>query len=202
VLKGTVTALKDYGAFVDLGGVEGMVHVSELAFGRVSHPKEVLSVGQRVEVAVLRIEKTADPKHPERIALSIRALAPDPWQEVERRFSVGARVKGTVTRLAPFGAFVELAPGVEGLVHVSELGAERRITHPHNVVKPGDPVEATVLSVDTAKRRMGLSLDLDRAPDASDPEARAYTVDQAPGSGLGSFGERLREALDKKDLRD
>ena len=130
VLPGTVTSLKEYGAFVDLGGIEGMVHISELSFGRVQHPQEVLSIGQQVEVAVLRIEKTDNPKHPEKIALSIRALSPDPWQDAAQQFPVDSRVKGTVTRLQPFGAFVELAPGIEGMVHVSELGADRRVGHP------------------------------------------------------------------------
>jgi small subunit ribosomal protein S1 len=201
VLQGTVTALKDYGAFVDLGGVEGMVHVSEISLGRVSHPKEVLAVGQQIEVAVLRIEKTDHPKHPERIALSLRALARDPWQDAGERFPVGARVKGTVTRLAPFGAFIELAPGIEGLVHLSEMGAHRRISHPHEVVSPGETVEARVASVDTATRCISLSLNIDREPDAADPEARAYRVEQAPASSLGSFGELLRKTLDKKDER-
>jgi small subunit ribosomal protein S1 len=200
VLQGTVTRLQPFGAFVDLGGVEGMIHVSELAFGRVGHPQDVLSVGQPVEVAVLRMEKSTDPKHPDRIALSIRALARDPWQDVEQQFPVGTRVKGTVTRLQPFGAFVELTPGIEGLVHISELGAGRRITHPHEVVNPGDAVEATVLSMDTAKRRISLSLDSSRLAEAAEPEApRSYGVEQAPEPGIGSFGELLRKSLDKKD---
>jgi len=197
VLQGTVTALKDYGAFVDLGGLEGMVHVSELAYGRVTHPQDVLAVGQPVEVAVLRVEKTSDPKHPDRIALSIRALAGDPWQDVDQRFPVGMRVKGAVTRLQPFGAFVELAPGVEGLVHVSELGAGRRVTHPHEVVNPGDQVEATVLSIDVAKRRIGLSLDAARQVDPVELEAHAPATHREPEATIGSLGERLREALSK-----
>ena len=197
VLRGTVTALKDYGAFVDLGGLEGMVHVSELAYGRVTHPQDVLAVGQPVEVAVLRVEKTSDPKHPDRIALSIRALAGDPWQDVDQRFPVGMRVKGAVTRLQPFGAFVELAPGVEGLVHVSELGAGRRVTHPHEVVNPGDQVEATVLSIDVAKRRIGLSLDTARQVDPVELEAHAPAAHRESEETIGSLGERLREALSK-----
>ena len=134
VLQGTVTSLQDYGAFVDLGGLEGMIHISELAFHRVKHPSEILSVGQPLEVTVLRVDKTDNPKRPEKIALSIRALSQDPWNEVAQQFPVGSRVQGHVTRLQPFGAFIELAPGVEGLVHISELGAGKRIGHPQEVL--------------------------------------------------------------------
>jgi small subunit ribosomal protein S1 len=197
VLRGTVTAIKDYGAFVDLGGVEGMVHVSELAYGRVARPQDVLAVGQPVEVAVLRIEKTTNPRQPERVALSIRALARDPWQDVAERFPAGARVRGTVTRLQPFGAFVEIEPGLEGLVHVSELGAGRRISHPHEVVNPGDAVEATVLAVDPTKRRISLSLDASRQADGAPAEAPAPAAQPAGPPAVGSFGELLRETLSK-----
>ena len=137
MLNGTVTSIKDYGAFVDLGGIEGMIHISEMAFHRVGHPSEILSEGQSVEVSVLRIEKTDNPKRPEKIALSIRALSKDPWSDADKQFPVGRRVKGAVTRVQPFGAFVELAPGIEGLVHISELGAGRRVNHPQEVVSPG-----------------------------------------------------------------
>lgn len=197
VLSGTVTALKEYGAFVDLGGLEGMVHISELAYGHVQHPQEVLSIDQRVEVAVLRIEKTDDPKHPEKIALSIRALAPDPWRNAERQFPVGTQCQGTVTRLQPFGAFVELAPGVEGLIHVGELGAGRRVSHPREVVKPGEEVMATVLSVDVARRRIGLSLEAE-GTSASAAEVKDYTESTRQPEGYGTLGERLREAMIKK----
>lgn len=201
VLPGTVTSLKDYGAFVDLGGVEGMIHISELAFGHVKHPQEILSTGQQVEVSVLRIEKTDNPKHPEKIALSIRALAQDPWADVERRFAVGTRVKGKVTRLQTFGAFIELEPGVDGLAHISELGAGRRIGHPQEVVSLGDQVEATVLSLEKDKRRIGLSLDADRLEQAEE-SARADAYRKAPQASeknLGTFGELLKESIAKKN---
>ncbi len=201
VLSGTVTSLKDYGAFVDLGGIEGMVHVSELALGRVKHPKEVLDVGQQVEVAVLRIEKTDNPSHPEKIALSIRALARDPWRDADQRFAVGTRVKGTVTRLQPFGAFVELEPGLEGLVHISELGANRRVSHPHEVVNPGEKVEATVLSIDVEKRRIGLSLDAARQSEGAVglEDHRPHETPKKPGRTIGTFGELLQESMKRKE---
>lgn len=197
VMKGRVTAIKDFGAFIDLGGVEGMVHISELAFGRVAHPKDLLTLGQMVEAVVLRIDKTDNPKQPERIALSIRALEKDPWEEVVDRFPVGALVSGTVSRLQSFGVFVELAPGVDGLVHISELGAGRRIQHPQEVVKVGEAVQATVLGVDKEKRRISLSLDSKKQHlDFPKPEDVAdYTK---PKPGFSTLGDLLKERWPKK----
>lgn len=197
VLEGTVTSIKDFGAFVDLGGIEGMIHISELAFGRVKHPSEVLSVGQPVTVSILRIEPSRSPRQPERVALSLRALAQDPWADAATRFPAGARAAGPVTRVEAFGAFVELEPGVEGLVHISELGAGRRIGHPNEVVKVGDMVTATVLAVDPAKRRIALSLAAAEAPDepATRPEA------SEPKTSFGTFGDLLRASLDEKSGR-
>ena len=193
VLPGTVTSLQSYGAFVDLGGLEGMVHVSELAFERVHHPSDVLSVGQQVEVAVLRVDQTDNPKHPEKIALSLRALAKNPWTDADRQFPVGTTVKGRVTRVQPFGAFVELAPGLEGMIHISELGAGRRVTHPNEILTAGDEVEATVLSVDFEKRRIALSLDRARQGTA---EPGTQAADYAkPSQGMGTLGDLLRQTM-------
>ena len=197
VLKGTVTTLKDFGAFVDLGGVEGMIHISELSFGRVGHPKEVLSEGQQVEVSVLRIEKTDNPKRPERIALSLRALEQDPWEQAQEKFAVGTQVQGKVTRTQPFGAFVELLPGIDGLVHISELGAGRRVNHPEEVVKVGDQVTATVLGVDREKRRIGLSLDPGRQ-ESQAPEPAVAASYGKPKQGFGTLGDLLKESMEKK----
>jgi small subunit ribosomal protein S1 len=193
VLPGTVTSLQAYGAFVDLGGVEGMVHISELAFERVRHPSDLLSVGQQVEVAVLRVDQTDNPKHPEKIALSLRALAKNPWTDADRQYPVGTTVKGRVTRVQPFGAFVELAPGLEGMVHISELGAGRRVSHPNEVLSEGAEVEATVLSVDLDKRRIGLSLDPARQGTAEpSPQAADYAK---PSQGMGTLGDLLRQSM-------
>ncbi len=197
VLAGTVTSVKDYGAFVDLGGVEGMVHVSELAYGHVKHPSDVLREGQPVEVQVLRIEQTDNPKRPEKIALSIRTLARDPWQDASQRFPVGSRVKGTVTRLQPFGVFVEIEPGLEGLVHVSELGAGRRVSHPQEVVKSGQEVEATVLGVDPEKRRISLSLDASKQASGA-PQATSYVDYETPEKSFGTLGDLLRESMQQQ----
>jgi small subunit ribosomal protein S1 len=196
VLPGVVTALKDFGAFVDLGGVEGMLHVSEIGFSRVTRPADVLSVGQRLQVQVIRIEKRADAKRPEQIALSLKSLETDPWEDAATRFPEGTRARGTVTRVAPFGAFVELAPGVEGLLHVSGLaegadgaGAGRPLRHARDAVKPGAALDVTVTAVDRERRR--ISLALASTEEALDSEARA-AADRAGGShGLGTLGDLL-----------
>jgi small subunit ribosomal protein S1 len=198
VLNGTVRSIKDYGAFVDLGGIEGMIHISEMAFHRVQHPSELLTEGQPVEVAVLRIEKTDNPKRPEKIALSIRALSKDPWSEADKKFPAGTKFKGTVTRLQSFGAFVELTPGIEGLVHISELGTGKRVNHPQEVLSPGQQVEATVLGVDKEGKRLSLSLDEAKAAESA-PDLAAYAAPAKPGTGgMGTFGALLKESMKKK----
>jgi len=201
VLSGRVSSLKPFGAFIDLGGIEGMVHVSELAFGRVEHPQELLTLGQQVEVMVLGIEQTDNPRQPERIALSIRALEQDPWLDAVTDYPVGSQVEGVVSRLQPFGAFVELAPGVDGLVHISELGAGRRIGHPQEVVSVGDRVQARVLSVDTDKHRIGLSLNADQplqAGESGQRGDRSTSAAYSPGKpSFGTLGDLLKESMKK-----
>jgi small subunit ribosomal protein S1 len=187
VVKGRVSALKDYGAFVDLGGIEGMLHVSELGFQRVAHPQDLLSVGQEVEVQILKIEKSDDPKKGERIALSLKSLEKDPWSDVATRFYEGVRLSGTVRRLETFGAFVEVAPGVEGLIHISELGKNRPLRHARDATKVGAALDVVVLAVDSDKRR--LSLGLAEPGDASD--AAPGEAPRAPKS-LGTFADLLK----------
>jgi small subunit ribosomal protein S1 len=196
VVRGTVTTVKDYGAFVDIGGLEGMLHVSELGFQRVGHPSEVLRVGQPVEVLVTKIEKTTDPKRPEKISLSLKALEADPWGEIADRFPVGSRAKGKVVRLQPFGAFVEVAPGIEGLVHVSQLSADKRVNHPRDVVEMGQEVEVTVLGVDLDRRRISLSMTADPEADAAAAEDLA-AVKKSANRSLGTFADLLAKATKK-----
>ena len=152
VCQGVVTNLTTFGAFVDLGGVEGLVHISEISWERVRHPGDVLHNGQDLEVQVMGV-------HPDqgRVALSVKRLRPNPWTQVEARYWAGQLVEGTVTNVVSFGAFVRLEEGLEGLVHISEL-AEGSFMHPRNVVREGDVIQARVLNVDTAKHRIGLSL--------------------------------------------
>jgi small subunit ribosomal protein S1 len=154
-LEGRVRRLEAFGAFVDLGGLDGLVHVSEVSHSRLTHPKDVLREGQRVKVRVLRIEPDASGKS--RIGLSIKAALPDPWEGIEQRFQPGQKVEGVVARLTDFGAFVTLAPGIDGLVHVSEA-ALGRVRHVKDVLSPGDKVEVVIKSVDSERRRLALSV--------------------------------------------
>jgi small subunit ribosomal protein S1 len=152
VCHGTVTSLTTFGAFVDLGGVEGLIHISELSWDRVRHPGDVLHPGESVEVHVLDVNAKE-----QRVALSLKRARPDPWTQVEPNFRVGQIIEGTVTNVVGFGAFVRVAEGLEGLVHISEL-AEGSFLHPRNVVREGDVVQVRVLNIDPAKHRLGLSL--------------------------------------------
>jgi small subunit ribosomal protein S1 len=153
IVTGTVRSLTDYGAFVDLGGVDGLLHVGEISLARISKPSDVLSVGQEVQAKVLKID--ADKR---RISLGMKQLQADPWATAADKYKTGERVRGTVTRVADFGAFVELEPGIEGLIHISEMSWSKRIKTPSDVVKPGETVEVIVLGVNTAERRLSLGL--------------------------------------------
>jgi small subunit ribosomal protein S1 len=190
VVSGMVTSLRDFGAFVDIGGVEGLIHVSELGYSRAGHPSEVLEVGQNVEAQVVKLEP--DPTGGRgRVGLSLRALAPDPWQTAAEQFPGGVSVKGRVRRLESFGAFVEIAPGLEGLVYVSRLALDRRVSHPRQVVTVGDEVEVTVVSVDPEKRRIALSMveSTRRARDAAELTESRETADLlARSNETKSFG--------------
>lgn len=152
VVKGVVRSMRPFGAFVDIGGVDGLLHVSEIGFGAINHPREALSVGQEVTVQVIRI----DPES-QRIALSRKRLLSNPWEGIEQRYQVGAIVPATITRIADFGAFAQLEPGVEGLIHISEI-ADIAVAEPLKTVHPGDKVMAKVLRVDPKRQRIGLSI--------------------------------------------
>jgi small subunit ribosomal protein S1 len=155
-VNGTVRSLTDYGAFVDLGGVDALLHVSDIAWGRVNKPADVLSVGQEVEVKVLKVASDADKR---RISVGLKQLQPQPWDRVAEKFKAGDRVRGTVTRLVEFGAFVELEPGIEGLIHISEMSwSKGKIRKASDVVKQGETVEAVILQVNAAEHRISLGL--------------------------------------------
>jgi small subunit ribosomal protein S1 len=149
---GVVTTVCDFGAFIDLGGIEGLAHISEISWGRINHPSDVLRSGQNVEVHVMTVDREQ-----RRVALSLKRLHPDPWVTVPQRYQLQHVVEGIVTTVVDFGAFVRLEEGVEGLIHISEL-AEGNFLHPRNVVHEHDTVRVRVLSVDVAHRRLGLSL--------------------------------------------
>ena len=178
IRRGRVTSIADFGAFVDIGGADGLVHLSELSWSRVKHPSEVLQVGDEVDVYVLSV----NPEQ-KKIALSIRRTQPEPWSRVASAYSVGQLVRGTVTQLANFGAFARLEDGVEGLIHVSEL-AGWRVEHPHEVLNEGDQVVVRIIRIDPARRRIGLSLR--RALEATDEEIEA---------ALGPEGVAIKQQL-------
>jgi small subunit ribosomal protein S1 len=153
IVSGTVKNLTDYGAFVDLGGVDGLLHVSDLSYGNVTHPSAVVQVGDQITVKVLKF----DPEK-ERISLGLKQLRPDPWTEIEGRYPQQSRVIGRIVSVTDYGAFVELEPGVEGLIHISEMTWSRRMKHPAKVVKAGDQVEAVVLEIKPKERRISLGI--------------------------------------------
>ena len=207
LLEGKVARLEPFGAFVDLGGIDGMVHISEIGFERLAHPRERLAEGQVVRVQVLSVGPMAGGKS--RIALSIKATLPDPWSGIESQFRPGMRTSGVVTRLADFGAFVQLAPGVDGLVHVSEAGLGR-VRHVKDVLALGDTVEVMVVGVDPIKKRIALSVKQalggqdapDTAPEqASAPDPAQATPAARPSTELTPMAIALRKAMEKARQR-
>src|SRR5579862_374892 len=153
VIDGTVKNITDYGAFVDLGGIDGLLHVTDIAWRRVNHPTEVLSIGQTVKVKIIKINHETH-----RISLGMKQLLDDPWQGIEGKYPLGARIKGRVTNITDYGAFVELEPGIEGLIHVSEMSWTKKNVHPGKIVSTSQEVEVQVLEVDSSKRRISLGL--------------------------------------------
>jgi small subunit ribosomal protein S1 len=153
VIDGLVKNITDYGAFIDLGGIDGLLHVTDMAWRRVNHPSEILAVGDTVKVQIIRINSDT-----QRISLGMKQLQSDPWAAIEAKYPVGAKIKGAVTNIADYGAFVELEPGVEGLIHVSEMSWTKKNTHPGKIVSTSQQVEVQVLEVDANKRRISLGL--------------------------------------------
>jgi small subunit ribosomal protein S1 len=175
--SGTVSSICDFGAFVDLGGADGLVHLSELSWGQVSHPSQVVKVGDQVDVYVVGVDR--DNK---KIALSLKRLQGEPWSRVNDKYAVGQVVNGRITKLAAFGAFAEIEPGVEGLIHISEL-SEDRITHPKQVVREGDELPLKIIRIEPARHRLGLSLrQVDEEPYGYGDEYTADVVEAAVGT--------------------
>lgn len=167
---GTVKSITDYGAFVDLGGVDGLIHVADMSWGRIGHPSEMLKPGDKIEAVVLKFDRQK-----QKVSLGIKQKTPDPWLSAAEKYPVGSRVKGKVTSLAEYGAFVELEPGVEGLIHVSEMSWTQKIKHPSQVMKAGDVVEAQVLNVDQSAKRISLGFK-QTIPNPWDTIAERYPV--------------------------
>ena len=153
VVNGTVRSLADYGAFVDIGGIDGLLHVSDISWSRINKPSDVLSAGQELELKVLKVDSDK-----QRISLGMKQLQPHPWDAVADKYKTGERVRGTVTRLADFGFFVELEPGVEGLVHISEMSWAKRVRTPSDMVKAGETVEVVILAMNPSEQRLSLGL--------------------------------------------
>ena len=153
IVEGQIKNLTDYGAFVDLGGIDGLLHVTDMSWGRLQNPAEMFKVGDTVQVKVLRFDRDR-----ERVSLGFKQLLPDPWETIEERFPPNTRMNGKVASVTDYGAFIELEPGVEGLVHVSEMSWSKRVKHPSKLVGPGDAVEVEVLSVDPKARRISLGM--------------------------------------------
>lgn len=166
IREGTVKSLTDFGAFIDLGGVDGLLHISEMSYGRIKHPSQVLKEGEKLTVKVLRLDREK-----EKVSLGLKQVLPDPWETVAERYPEGAVVTGTVARLATFGAFVELEPGVDGLVHISQL-ADHRVNTPGDVVQVGQAIKAKVVGVNAEQRRISLSMrEAEGTEEAAAPEA-------------------------------
>jgi small subunit ribosomal protein S1 len=185
VVKGVVRNIRDFGAFVDIGGVDGLLHISDLAWSKVKDVASVLSEGQELEVQVLKVEQDG-----KRISVGLKQLTPDPWTQIAGKLNIGDRIKGVVTRLKDFGAFVELEPGIEGLVHVSEMSWARKVRHPSDMLKEGDVVEVVVLEVKAGERRIGLGLKqaLGDPWERAEKELQPGTVVEGTIRNIANFG--------------
>jgi small subunit ribosomal protein S1 len=188
IVSGTVTNIRDFGAFVDIGGLEGLLPISEVSYGRVDKIEEVLQVGQTLEVAVKKCDWEK-----ERFSFSLRDTLANPWNKVETSYPVGSTHTGTVSRLAPFGAFITLGEGIDGLLHISKIGGDQRIKHPQDVLKLGQQLQVSVEKVDMEEKRISLAL----AKDSTEEEAATSYEEKAAG-GMGSFADLFRNAQKKK----
>jgi small subunit ribosomal protein S1 len=190
-VKGVITSIRDFGAFVDICGIEGLIPVSEIAWGRIEDIHERISVGQEVTVTVLKLDWDQD-----RFSFSLKDSLPDPWDGISGMFSEGSVVTGKVVRLTEFGAFVALAPGIDGLVHISKLGAGRRISHPREVVQVGDALEVKIDSVDPEKKRLSLSLPLPAKAEGAEQTGKAGGKKErggGEGENQGDFRQYIAE---------
>ena len=194
-VKGKITSIRDFGAFISIGGIEGLLPISEIGWGRIADVGEFLSVGQELEVVLKRMDWEND-----RFSFSLKDTLADPWEQVAERYPVGSYQKGMVARLAPFGAFVTLGDGIDGLVHISRLAAGKRINHPREVVKEGEQVEVKIEAVDRENRRLSLSLaEVGREEEeaAESMEMFRKSTEEAP-KGLGTLGDLLKKKMERK----
>jgi small subunit ribosomal protein S1 len=191
IVTGTISNIVDFGAFVDLDGIDGLIHISELSWSHVNHPSELLEIGQEVQVKVLDIDRDR-----QRISLGLKQTQSDPWQEVLDRHDQGDVIEGKVTKVVTFGAFVEIVPGVEGLVHISEL-AQHHVENPREVVSPGDAVKAKIIEMDAERRRLSLSLKrVDEGESSAEGGEPSYGLSEEVFAERASEEDRAPEELD------
>lgn len=201
LIDGEITSLRDFGAFVDIGGIDGLIPISEVGWTRVEDISEFFSVGQKVKAIVKKLDWENN-----RISLSFKETQKDPWEEAVEMFPEGTSQKGTVCRLAQFGAFVTLAPGVDGLIHISKLGSGRRINHPREVVEEGQEIEVNIESIDLEERRISLTPSDYVSDESKESEEKADFTSyvkkakkkESTGSDMGSFGALLRAKMEQK----
>ncbi len=185
VVKGIVKNITEFGAFIDLGGIDGLLHITDISWGRINHPSEMLSIDDEVEVKVIKVDKEA-----RRVSLGLKQLKPDPWEKMEEKYKIGDQIEGKVVSLTDYGAFLEIEPGIEGLVHVSEMSWTKHIKHPSEVMKVGENVQAIVLEVDEKSRKVSLGL-RQAVPDPWEDVDKKYPVGSAVKGkvvNLTSFG--------------
>jgi len=194
-IRGVVSSIQKFGAFVDIGGVEGLVPISEISWGRVDNVADILAVGQEVEVTIRELDWEKN-----RFSFSLKETLPDPWQQVAEKFPEESRHIGTVARLTPFGAFVTLAPGVDGLIHISNLGEGRRINNPRDVLSEGQAVEVRIAKIDRVKKRLSLALVTEGSEAERDDSYKQYIgkSDSKTSGSLGTLGDALRAKLGNK----
>ncbi len=193
VVRGRVSSIQDFGVFVDLDGVEGLIHISELSWTRVEDPRTMLKVGDEVEVRVIRVDRER-----KRVSLSLRQTEGDPWERIEERYTLGQLIDGRVTRIVSYGAFVEVEPGVEGLVHISELG-EEKVGNPRDVLEEGEVLPLRVIRIDSARRRLGLSFKRVTPEEYEDWRSRHIRTKEVPAAGRTSEEETVSGAYSEED---
>lgn len=192
-VSGTVTSLRDFGAFVDIGGIDGLIPISELAWGQTERVEDVLSRGQQVQVIIKRLDWEKD-----RISLSLRETTENPWDQVMTKYPVGSIHQGKVSRLAAFGAFVTLEPGIDGLLHISRLGAGRRIHHPREVLEAGQELTVKIESIDSAQKRLALAPEDYVAKESTRDEQYTPPPVTREATSMGTFGDLLKSQTKKK----
>ena len=194
-VSGEITSIRKFGAFVDIDGIEGLIPVSEISWGRVDDINDLLSVGQKVDVAIKKLDWEND-----KFSFSLKEILPDPWTNIGLRYPEGSSHKGKVARLAPFGAFVSLEPGVDGLVHISDLGKGKRINHPREVLEENQTIEVKITRIEEDKKRISLAIVSDEqdSEESHDYKKHMATSNGGASGSLGTLGDILRAKLDKK----